>query len=239
MFGSEIEIGYHGLDSGCYPEGVTPAVLAALEVGELLQAHAIARSVLEAEQQGWDAVVIGILQDSGLQVARTLSPMPVVGYGQAAALIGRCLGDHLGVVAFNEDIFPLVHERLERQVPGSVHVLQKLDLEYSSVLQAFTDEEEAELLRRRFEHACEEAIHRGADVIVPGQMVLAEAVWRLGIRRVGDVPVLDGLGATISLASTLVALRRSGALEVCRRGVRWRTPKREVIELLLSGRFVQ
>ena len=135
----DTEVVLHGLDPALYSETVGPAVFASFAVGELLEAELTARNVLTAARAGFDAFIIATLQDPGLQVGRTLTDIPVVGYGQAAALIGRCLGDRLGLLAFNRPLFPLFRERLEVHVPGCVGPMQDLDITYEDLMEGLVN----------------------------------------------------------------------------------------------------
>ena len=72
-------------------------------------------------------------------------------------------------------------------------------------------------------------------MIVPGQMLLAEVIWAQGVRRIDDVPVLDGLAALIKLTEALVQLRKSSGMVVTRRDFRWAMPVSEVVTALEGG----
>ncbi|MFT4028866.1 MAG: aspartate/glutamate racemase family protein [Protaetiibacter sp.] len=212
-------IDFHGLEVADFPGGLTPAELARQEVGELLMSARVAARVLEATTGDYDAVIVGILQDTGLAAARTLTDLPVVGYGQATALIGRSLGERLGIVAFNPELFPLFRERIEHYAPGFVTGVEQVDLSYGQVLHSFSDESAANAVRQELTEACRRLVSSGCDVLVAGQMLLAEAAWALGVVRVDNAPVLDGLGATIGLAEVLVRLRAVSGLTPGRKGI--------------------
>ncbi len=87
-------------------------------------------------------------------------------------------------------------------------------------------------IRSAMEEVCRQLIAKGASMIIAGQMLLTEVAWRLGVRRVDDVPVLDGLGALVMLAEGLVRLRRTSGLEVCRRGFDWSKADRAVVDVV-------
>ena len=46
----------------------------------------IIENVRRAEREGFDAVIIGVLQDPGLAEARTVVDIPVIGYGEVSML---------------------------------------------------------------------------------------------------------------------------------------------------------
>jgi Asp/Glu/hydantoin racemase len=179
--------------------------------GERLFELLVADAAIRAEADGYDALAIGVIQDSGLKLARTLVDIPVAGYGQAAALLSRCWGSHLGVLAFNPELFPLISSRLNTHVPRAVIAVEDIRLSYEEILRSFTDAGAAERLREQVSAAAARLVSAGADVLVPGQMVLSEAVWHAGLRQVAGAVLIDGLAATVTLAESMVALRqRSG-----------------------------
>lgn len=212
--GTEVEL--HGLPPEVYESGLTPADLTSRLAGDAVAEACVAAAVTQADAEGYDAFAIAVLQEPGLQLARTLTDMPVVGYGQAAALVGRCCADRVGVLAFNAPLFALFEERLGRHL-GAAPPIHDLGVGYDEVLRAL----EGGPLLEHIENGCRELVAAGASAIVPGQMLLAEVMWTNGINRIEEVPVIDGFGATLKLAEALHALRRTSGLTVSRRDVRW------------------
>jgi allantoin racemase len=201
-------IEFHSLPSTFFPHGVTPADMARTDAGELLYELLIADAAMTAEAEGYTAFAIGVVQDSGLRLARSVTDFPVVGYGQAAALLGRSLGSRIGVIAFNPDLFPLISQRLNEHVPDIVVAIEDIGMPYADVLRSFTEPKAAAALRERLFIAANRLQDAGADILVPGQMLLSEAVSHIGVTQVNGVTLIDGLAATIALARSMMALHR-------------------------------
>lgn len=221
----------HGYPEELYPGALTPAVVARHRLGERFQANVTVSRALHAEREGYDAFIIATLQDPGLQDARTAVDIPVVGYGQSAALIGRCYGDRLGVLGFNRPLLTLFRERLDVHVPGVTGPMIDLDVGYGSVMDAFGSDE----WRPQLEEACRSLIAQGANAIVPGQMLLAEVMWGMGLHRVDDVPIIDGLGVLIGLAELLVRLQVTSGMTITRSGFSWAQSDADVLRLFESS----
>lgn len=202
--------------------GLTPADLAGTAAGERLFEVLVAEAAISAAADGCRAVAIGVIQDSGLQLARAATEIPVVGYGQASALVSRCLGGRLGVLAFNPPLFPLIARRLNEHVPGLVASVEDVAVSYQDVLRSFSDRAAAGSLRDHVTTAATRLVSSGADVLVAGQMVLSEAVWHAGIREVGGAVLIDGLAVTIGLAELMIALGDRSALRPSRNAAEWR-----------------
>jgi hypothetical protein len=69
-----------------------------------------------------------------------------------------------------------------------------------------------------FMDAGKRAIQTGADVLIPGQMVLAELLWQAGVRRYEEAPVIDALAACVNTAELMVNLQRNSGVSHSRRG---------------------
>lgn len=229
--GLPVEIAWRALDPATYA-AVTPAELARLAVGEAAQALAIARNVAQSDPGTFDAVVIGVIQDTGLDLCRTLVDVPVVGYGQASTLVSRAVAGRAGLLLFNPDLAELVEARLARVVPGHLVATELLNVSYHQLVASFAGGEPAEDLARQAHAAGRALAARGAQVVIPGQMLLAESLWSLGARQLGGLKVIDGLGATLGLASLLVQLQRTTGLGTPREGFAWSAPPAAVRDLL-------
>ena len=76
------------------PEG--PASIESM-YEEYLSIPATARRAVELEQEGWEALILGCYGDPGLDALRELVSIPVVGPGEATALVVE-EGDHRDVI---------------------------------------------------------------------------------------------------------------------------------------------
>ena len=226
--GPDTEVVVHGLRPGTYTPYSSPAEITRHAAVMHLHVNQILDNVRQAERDGFDAVAIAILQNPGLREARTLVDIPVAGYGESAMHLACQLGERFSVLAFNPDLFPLVERQvadagLERRAGPMVVV----DIEYADVARAFEDPGP---VVGAFEKAAHEAVAGGADVLIPGQTILAEVLWQNGVFRVGDAPVIDAVGAVIKTAELLVDLKRSSGLTVSRHGYFWSRPRAELID---------
>lgn len=230
--GKDTEVVFHGIPTDTYPAGFGPAEFTRYIAGEFVEIHSFARMVTRAEEEGFDAVIIGTLQEPGLSMLRTLTDIPIIGYGQAASLIGRYLGDRIGVLAFNEALFPIFKERLNLHVPGCVEQVVGLQVSYEELHKVF-EGEQSDNLAAAIRNGCDELVAGGVSVIVPGQMLLTEAARVLGVSRVSQVPVMDGLGTLVAFAKSLVVLRQVSGMTINRRGFSWARALPEIREALV------
>ena len=76
---------------------------------------------------------------------------------------------------------------------------------------------EPDVLLTNFARVAAQAIEAGADLIVPADGVLNEVLVLHGLRRIGDVSIMDVLGVVLGYAELLVSLKRRCGLDVGRR----------------------
>ena len=89
--------------------------------------------------------------------------------------------------------------------------------------------EDSGLLVEKFTRRARQLIAQGAEAIIPGQLYLSEAIARAGVTRIDEVPVVDGLAATLKMAEAMADLKRLG-VSVTRRGYTHARPTADMIE---------
>ncbi len=224
---SNTEVAIHGMPPGSF-EGTSPAEIARHAYTSALYTQPLIDNARRAESKSYDAFAIGIVQNPGLREMRTLVDIPVTGYGESAMHLACLLGRRFSVLAFNPDLLDLLDEQIDgyglrsRAVPPTL-----IDTKYEVVARGF--EEPAPLIAA-FEAAAHRALDAGADVLIPGQMVLAEILWQQGVRRIEGAPVVDALAAVLKSAELLAELRRDSGVWHTRRGFWGARPTDSLIE---------
>jgi Asp/Glu/hydantoin racemase len=221
-----VEVEFFGMPEGSYGDRVPSDVvifpyLASLHVQSILD------NALRAEAAGYDVFALGSVQDPGLEEARSLVDIPVVGYGEAAMHFACALGSRFAVIAFQAGFDQMMDLRIrklglaQRALPTAL-----MEAGFSDVGKALA--EPAELLER-FRRTAQRVIAQGAEAIIPGQLYLSEAIARAGVTRIDEVPIVDGLAATLKMAEAMADLKRLG-ISVTRRGYSHAQPSRDMIE---------
>ena len=161
---------------------------------------AVARLCREVEQQGLDAVVISAFLDNGIDAARELLDIPVVGPGRVSMYLASLLGSRFSVI--------MAKGHLERHVKDLALVLG-VERKLASV--RTTEMAVAEFLRQRqqglevLEREARLAVQQeGADVIVLGCGTMTGLGPRLQARL--GLPVLDPGRTAVKFAETLAVL---------------------------------
>jgi allantoin racemase len=190
-----VEIGVVDVEADPYV-GLGPA--------EIQQAAGIFhKAFIQAEQEGYDAVVpLGML-DIGVDGGRSLVDIPVIGPAQAALHVAAMLGDRIGLVVYLPEYIPYFRAQVKtfgmedwiagyRTVNIPVHGMSDA---HDVMVEALLRESRA-LIEQD-----------GAEVIIPHGItqcpIQVKPDW---LAKELGVPVVEGIGAPIRLAAMLAGL---------------------------------
>jgi allantoin racemase len=158
--------------------------------------------VKEAEQQGFDAAVIGCFYDVGLQAAReVVERMVVVAPCEASVHLASMLGDKFSIIVGRRKWIPEMMENVIRYGMGErLASFKSVDL---GVLEFHRDDGET---ARRFIQAGREAIQRdGAEVLILG-CTATYGFYRELQEELG-VPVIDSMIVAFKTAEFAAELK--------------------------------
>lgn len=228
--GTTVEV--HTLPADAYESPIPQGFVRYGAVEALFSAH-FAASAWHAEQQGFDAFLVGASQDPGLLEARALTDIPVLGYGETAFHVAAMTGRSIGVVGFIPELEEPIRENLARfgfahRVRGFAYV----DAGTEATVEALRGNPEQFLAA--FATAADRVVARGAEVIVPGEGLPNEILWAAGVRSHAGAAILDADGVLIKAAELLVDLHRLGSLGMSGNGYRSRRPPHEALRRLVG-----
>lgn len=92
--------------------GISPADTQLGRLSELRCGVQSVAGIVEAAEEGFDAVLVGHFQDACLYEARTAVDIPVIGHGEASMLQACMLGERIGLVTLD----PVYHSWHREQV---------------------------------------------------------------------------------------------------------------------------
>lgn len=207
----------HGLQPGTYGERLAPIDAIRHPYIEFLGQTQICEAALVAEREGYDAMALGCFYDPGLRLARSLVDIPVVGLSETCMLVACSLGRRFSLVALNDDQ-RTQHEDLAEsyglrsRLANAVAMQPGVD-EY--LLEA--DDDVTEPVVAGFRNACRRALEAGAEVIIPGDGVLNEFLYRRGLLEMEGMPIMDALGVLFRYAIFMAGARDKIGLTASRR----------------------
>ena len=178
------------------PESGPPSI-----EGYFDEVFAIPGLIAEMQKAGpVDATIIACFDDTGLDAARSFSPSPVIGIGEAAFHLASLIAGRFSVVTTLSRSIPAIEHNLVRY--GLMSRCAKVRASDCAVLDL---ELPGSAARAKISREIDRAIQEDtAEAIVLGCAGMADLAATLS--REHGVPVIDGVVAAVKLAESLVAL---------------------------------
>ena len=198
-------------------KGITPHDSYAHPIVEFRCAREVICNAVRAQEEGYDAFIIGHFQDAGLYEARAVVDIPVLALGESSMLYACTLGQKSGIVTINRRYLPWFHHQIRRYgLEQRVSGVYAMTFEPGQILKAYESDDRADEVLRLFEANARPLIDQGVDVILPGGGIPMLLFSRLKGHVVGGAPVINGIPIVVKLAETAVKLRRLTGLSVSR-----------------------
>ncbi len=183
---------------------------------------------LSAEEDGYDAVVIDTVSDSGADALRSVHDIPVLAPGRASLLFALSLGRKFGILAQWEPALARYRKVLDEwglrdHCAGVDHFDTPPD--FVALLG-----DKAQVVLPRMEAACRRLIEAGADVICLGSTTMHQAHHYLAERL--EVPVVNPGPLSYKLIEAFLAL---GLTHSRRAYPRPLVPKKAMVHAMLSA----
>jgi len=166
---------------------------------EYLSAPGAMERVREAEQAGFDAAIVGCYGDPGVDGARELVRIPVVGPGEASMFMACMLGHKYGIVSVMESTVPTL-DKLARLVGADAKYIGAMSVGIP-VLELASD---CERTFAAIVEAGRSLVGRGADTLVLGCMSMAFIDISGEVEKALSIPVINPARAALAMAETLV-----------------------------------
>ena len=165
----------------------------------------ILSKVKEAEQEGFDAVIVDCFGDVGVKAAREITNIPVVGPGGTSMAFGAALGHRFSVITVLKNLVPMMSDAAK--VLGVYEKLASVRYVDIPVLELADKEKLKKALYQEMLNAIE---RDGAHVLALGCTGMSSVASDLSqmLKENGyDVPVIDPSAASLKFAEALVRMR--------------------------------
>ena len=163
----------------------------------------IAEAGLQAEEEGFDAVVMDTVSDSGLQALRSRLTIPVIGPGQVAFHLAGLLGQRFSVITM-WDTWRFLYRKLFKEYGLSDNVASVRAVNIPPDVEALFAGKEEKMFRRLTDEALAAIEEDGADVIVLGSTTMHQAAGYMAEHL--PVPLVNPGPAAVAFAETVVRL---------------------------------
>ena len=193
---------------------------------DTLNAQSVLKAAMQAEQEGFDAVLITCFGDPMLYQIRQAVNIPVVGLGESSMLLASMMGHKFGVVTIGQGVIYEMEHNIEKyglghRYAGARPIPESGDEQPGALIDAHHGIE-------CFTKAARELIADGAEIILPGCGLMSPALrlapgagkeYPNGVTEVDGVPVMDVMASALSMAQTLVSLKKAGSSWISRKGL--------------------
>lgn len=179
---------------------------------DYLNKREIIERVLEAEKDGFDAAIVGCFFDPGVQEAREIVNIPVIGMGESSLHFACLLGYKIAVVTVNDvkatqeiEMNITLQGLKDRLITNGVRRIS------TSTMDVFTKGmQEPQLVASDILERSRECVRDGAEVVLVGCNGLGPLCTVSGVSEVEEVhaPILDCVAVSIKVAEALVDLQR-------------------------------
>jgi allantoin racemase len=177
---------------------------------EFLDTAEVMDNGLRAENDGYDAFVLGNIFDPGLHELRELLNIPVLGLCESTVHVACLMGATFSLINVNPKFTHRIVESVKLQGFASRLVsVDQMKVERPGVFDlALRDDGAKADIIDQFVECARRSIEKGAEVLIPAGGSLMALLADAGVHRIDAAPVLSGLIAVIKVAELAVGMRR-------------------------------
>jgi len=179
---------------------------------EHLQVTEVLDNVERAVEQGYDAFAIGHFTDAGLQAAREVAAIPVLGLGETSMLTACTMGHRFGLVGINPKSLDYIGHLvrgygLESRLAATATMACP---DPGQLEAAFHDPAVRGRVLQSFAEAAGQATREGAEVVIAAGGVVMALTAQAGLYATCDgAIVLDGVAALVHGCVAAVRTRQA------------------------------
>lgn len=204
----------------------------------------ILKSILKAEEQGFDGVCISCFLDPALSEARQLLKIPVTGIAEASMHFASLMGAKFAIITKDRYFTPAMEAQIHRYgmeakaiKHNPVRVLTMPEDQLSRIEQGIfngTSQDYSPLVDN-FKEVGRGCIEDGAEVLIMGCGLLSPVLMEAGLLDVDGAALVEPNHASLKLTEILVDLHKAGIPFVSRKSTYLDVPSQYISEVLDSG----
>jgi Asp/Glu/hydantoin racemase len=195
----------------------------------------VLNKIMQAADQGYDAVAIGCFLDPAMQEAREIVPIPVFGLGETSMLTACMYGHKFSGVAFHAKQSQYYDRKAFEYGLASRHVpFGDLGIDFNEVQKAFSSPGQ---MTDNFIKEARRLAAQGAEVILAACATVNAIIRRERIYEVDGALVLDCNAVLLKTAEGMAELSRSAGLKASQRLLYQRPPRRALDDWMKTYSF--
>ncbi len=163
--------------------------------------------VKKAEKEGFDACVIGCAGDAGVDVAKEISKIPVIGPGESSILISQLIGRRVVILTSLPERIPSIEEKVAKFIPPTQFVV------YPTYIPVIEFQKDVQKTLKTLVEIIKKSIAKDrvdtAILLCLGMQGMAEKV-----QNEVRIPVIDPAIAALEMAQIIVKMNLSQAKSI-------------------------
>lgn len=172
------------------------------EYDAAVNATEIIRVAVEGEKEGFDGAIINCFVDPALEAVREAVSYPVVGAGSASVQLALSVGRRIAIITIVPNLLTMINRLYaEHIVNGRICAIRSINVQ---VVNIYSDDL---IYDKLYEEAVKAICEDKADTVILGCTGLggmAQKVQRRLSESGYDIPVIDPVGASVTLLEALV-----------------------------------
>jgi allantoin racemase len=165
---------------------------------------------LRAEQEGYDAFLIGNIFDPGLHALREALNIPVLGLCESSIHLACMMGPGFSIVNVNPKFVRKVTENITSAgLAERLVSIEHMQVERGAVLDtAFEDDHVRQTVVDQFTAAARRGIARGAEVVIPAGGIVMSILAKSEVHAVDKAPIVNGVIGLLKVAELAVQIKQ-------------------------------
>lgn len=186
-------------------------------------------NALRAQEQSYDAFVIGHFQEPGLQEVKACLSIPVVGLGEANMLMACNYGEKVGLITINPIFIPW-HEKQIRNIGLAQRIVavKAIDFQVDDFDAAFTDTTVYAQIYDNFVSELASFADANLEVVIPAGGLPMLLLAREKALIINEVVVLNGIALVTKYTEMMLKLNDMAGLMPSRKAG-FKKPSSQVI----------
>ncbi|WP_019216509.1 aspartate/glutamate racemase family protein [Legionella tunisiensis] len=213
--------------------GLTPADKNLHPLTEFRCAAQTIRNAIQAEEQGYDAFVIGHFQEPGINEIKACIDIPVIGLGESNMLHACSLGRKIGLVTINPVFIPWHENQINYYgLQQRITAVSAVEAQVQDFEQAFTNSSVYQKLLLAFTEQIKPMIAQGVEVVVLAGGLPMLLLARQKNFTIDGAMVVNGIAVCVKAAEMALKLKELTGEFISRRGTYQKASHETVSEFL-------
>jgi len=183
---------------------------------EFLTTYYIVEAMVQAEKEGFDAATVACFFDPGIEEARSVLKIPVVGIGEASFILARMLssGRGIAVITMSNRAITKINDLIDKykfrpfMIPKDPVRAVPHDLYIKA--STYCQPEDIKNLKEAYLEIAEGCVNDGAEVIITGCGGMGPMLAVEGVREVEGAPIIEPISAACIILKVLLDLSKMG-----------------------------